>query len=451
MADMIKNGLHGCSKADTYIVPAEPAVREHLEWFQDQKLAIMFHFGMYSQMGICESWPLCDGEKRWSRKDVDWESDGETFKEQYRNLNKSFNPVRFMPEKWAEFAAENGFRYAIITTKHHDGFCMYDSKYTDYKITAPDCPFHTHKYANAIKFLFDAFRAKGLGIAAYFSKPDWHCPWYWAEGFEKKPGEDRNPTYNIAEHPELWQKFEEFTHAQMMELVEDYGPLDVLWLDGGQVRPDNGQDIHLGKLAEKARKVTPGLIFADRTVQGPYENYITPEQSIPDTYIPVPWESCVTIGTGFSFRFEDTYKTPRTLVNMLIDVVCRNGNLALNIGPQPDGRLPIGALRSAEGLGNWLKVNGSAIYGTRPAEPYEIGSFAYTKKGNTVNILYRLAEGETLPNSSFLPWNGGKPENVRILGKDAPIQAEVQENGILVYWGELAGTNPIAPVVSFEI
>ena len=450
MADKIVKGMHGCSRADTYVVPAEPEVREKLEWFQDQKLAIMFHFGIYSQPGICESWPLSDGDADWSRSGVDWEPDGEIFKEQYRNLNKSFNPIRFEPEKWASFAAENGFRYVIFTTKHHDGFFLYYTKYTDYKVTAPDCPFHTHKNADIARGVFDAFRAQGLGIAAYFSKPDWHCPWYWAEGFAKKPAADRNPTYVPAEHPEVWEKYREFTWNQMMELVRDYGPVDILWLDGGQVNPSNGQDIRLSDFAREARKYNPGLIFADRTVTGPNENYITPEQSVPAEYIPVPWESCVTVGTGFSYRYDDEFKSPRTLVNMLCDVVCRGGNLALNIGPQPDGRLPRRAMESVSGLGAWLRVNGDAIYGTRAVSPYEIGSIGFTKKGNTVYAIDRLADGEVLPHTLFIPW-AEKAENPRLLDGTLDAEFECVDSGILVRFGDCAGTSPLAPVVAFDI
>ena len=185
MADLIKEGMHGCSAEENYVVPAEQAVRDKLEWFQDQKLALMMHFGAYSQMGRCESWPLSEEDADWARKDYTWEKDSAVFRKQYFDLMKSFNPLRFEPDKWARFAKESGFRYFILTTKHHDGFCMFDTDETDYKITSELCPFHTHRYADVVRHAFDAFRAEGIGIAPYFSKADWHCPWYWAKGMEK--------------------------------------------------------------------------------------------------------------------------------------------------------------------------------------------------------------------------------------------------------------------------
>ncbi|MEA4823248.1 MAG: alpha-L-fucosidase [Clostridiaceae bacterium] len=451
MADMIKNGMHGCSRADSYVPPEEPEVRASLERFADRKLGIMFHFGIYSQLGIYESWPLSDGDASWSRRYVDWEDDADTFKVQYRNMNRSFNPVRFQPDAWAAFAKDAGFQYVVFTTKHHDGFCMYDTKLTDYKITDPSCPFSSHKYADVAGEVFRAFRAQGLGVTAYFSKPDWHCPWYWAQGFATPPAASRNPTYDPKKHLELWEKFISFTHAQMLELVRDYGPIDALWLDGGQVRPDNGQDIRMHDAAKKAREIAPGLLFIDRTVGGEYENVITPEQSIPDAYIPVPWESCVTIGTGFSFRFEDEYKSPRTLVNMLSSVVCRGGNLALNIGPQPDGRLPIGAMRSCEGLGAWLTANGDAIYGTRAVPPYEIGSLAFTRKANTVYCINRLEDGETLLKTLYIPWNT-PVSSVKHLSSGENVPFTQYDGGVLVSIPDtLVSTNPIAPTFALGI
>ena len=450
MADLIKEGMHGCSREDEYVTPADPLIRERLEWFQDQKLALMMHFGLYSQMGICESWPLSEEDAEWSREDVCWEEDAEVFRQQYVNLNRSFNPVCIQPEEWAKMAKKNGFRYLIFTTKHHDGFCMFDSKYTDYKVTSPDCPFHTHKHANIAKDVFDAFRKEGIAIAAYFSKPDWHCPWYWAEGMDKPVGHWRNPTYDPKEHPEVWEKFVGFTHNQIMELVEDYGRIDVLWLDGGQVAPQNGQDIRLSEVVARARKIQPWLLTADRTVGGENENYITPEQSVPSQPIRVPWESCVTVGHAFSYRFDEQYKTPRQLVHLLADVVCRGGNLALNIAPQPNGMLPAAALRAVDGLGAWLRANGEAIYGTRMTEPNEVGHTAFTRKGDTVYAIIRLEEGEMLGEKLLIPWTG-RVTKITSLDVNAEVAFETTQEGLLVTipYG-MAGTNPLAPAFRME-
>ena len=201
---------------------------------------------------------------------------------------------------------------------------------------------------------------------------------------------------------------------------------------------------------EKARKVTPGLLVADRTVGGPNENYITPEQSVPTGPIRVPWESCVTVGYAFSYRFAERYKTPRQLVHLLIDVVCRGGNLALNIAPQPDGNLPAAAVRSVDGMGAWLKDNGEAIYGTRLADPNEDGITAFTKKGDVHYALVRLPEGEALTDTLFIPW----PHEVKrltLLGLEAPMKFERADGGLRVSVPEiLRGHNPIAPAFRME-
>ena len=420
------------TEADRYVPPKEPEVLKKLEWFKDQKLAFMVHWGTYSQLGMCESWPISDGDAYWSRRGYQWEQDSEKFRQQYFDMNKTFNPIRFNPDEWAEFASKAGFRYFIFTTKHHDGFCMFDSKYSPYKVTAPDCPFHTNPRANIAKELFDAFRKKGIAIAPYFSKPDWHCPWYWAPGQEKPIAYDRNPTYDPREKPELWNRFVEYTHAQLTELAEEYGPIDILWLDGGQVRPSNGQDIRLRELAEKLRKRNPGLIFADRTVGGEFENYITPEQTLPKTILPVPWESCISIGNGFAYGYDDDYKPPRELVKLLINVVTRGGNLALNLGAQPDGRLPRNGMKAALGLGEWLDTYGEAIFSTRAAKSdHEHGEFGFTRKGDIVYALKPLKEGETLPDKMLVPWSG--PERTAFLvGSGAPLAVEPTEGGLLV-------------------
>ena len=404
MSDHITQGVHGCSREASYVQPKDPLVRERMEWFRDQKLALMMHYGPYSQIGMDASWSLSDEDASWSRRAVDWEDDSVAYRKQYTEHYKTFNPLRFQPDQWADFAAENGFRYLIFTTKHHDGFCMWDTQYTDYKITAEDCPFHTHKHANIVGSVFEAFRKRGIAIAAYFSKPDWHCPWYWAEGMDRPIAADRYPTYEISEHPEVWEKFTEFTHNQIMELMENYGRIDILWLDGGQVNPNiRGMDIRLSEVVARARKIQPWLITADRCVGGENENYITPEQCIPDQVIRVPWESCVTVGTQWGFRFDDTYKSSRTLVRMLIQVVSHGGNLALNVGPQPDGELPRAALRELSGMGTWLKQNGAAIYGTRPCDVPQQGDIYFTQKDNAIFALLPLEEDGQLSDTLTIP------------------------------------------------
>ena len=401
--DGIKQGTHGYTPKG-YVQPKEPEVRERLEWFKDQKLALMMHWGLYSTIGIKESWCLVDKEAKWARREVAWTNDGDEFKRQYYGLVKSFNPLRFEPKKWAKTAKECGFKYLIFTAKHHDGFCLYDSKYTDYKVTAPECPFSTDKRADIVRCVFDAFRAEGLGIAAYFSKPDWHNTDYW-ENCGIGRSTTRYPTYDVKKNPAKWDRFREYTKNQIVELVRDYGKVDVIWLDGGQVRRKSGLDIKIEEIIAEARKYNPGLISADRTAGGPCENVITPEQTVPEEPIAVPWESCITIGKWWGYHFDDTYKPVRQLVHMLIDVVAKGGNLALNVGPQPDGRLPPPAVERMNALGAWLKVNGEAIYETRPLPPFRKGDWAFTKNRRTgAEYAIRLwHEGETRAGRQTIP------------------------------------------------
>lgn len=401
---VVVEGVHNYSSEEHWVKPEDPLLLERLEWFKDQKLGLMMHWGPYSQLGLVESWALSDVDEEWSRNEIDWDIDAEELKREYFDLNKTFNPLRFQPELWAELAAENGFKYLNFTTKHHDGFCMWDTKTTDYRITGPDCPFHTHKYADITKQLFNAFREKGLGISAYFSKADWHTPYYWAPGMKPGTTTSRGPTYDPKEYPWLWEQFVQFTHEQIMELMTNYGRIDVLWLDAGWVNDYRDQNIRLGEVVERARKIQPWLLSADRTVGGPYENLITPEQTLPERALSVPWESCITMGSAFSFRYEDDYKTVRQLIHLLVEIVAKGGNLALNVGPQPDGRISKTAISRIKGMGAWLKVHGEAIYGTRICEPYSVGRAQFTQKGDTTYAFYLYRdEHEEVPAELHLP------------------------------------------------
>jgi len=436
MADDVNQGIHGALDIEHYVKPEDPRILNRLEWFQDQKLALMMHWGIYSQLGMVESWALSDGDSDWSRGGVDWDTDIQGFKNDYTNLNKSFNPVRFQPDKWAEAAKDGGFKYLIFTTKHHDGFCMWDTKYTDYKVTNPNCPFSTNKKSDIVAHVFEAFRRKDIGIAAYFSKADWNVPSYWAKDQLKGSFTSRGPSYIPAENPELWEKFVNFTHDQVMELVTEYGRLDILWFDAGWVCSAAGQDIRIDELIAKARKVQPWILSADRTCGGAAENYITPEQSVPSNPLTVPWESCVSMGNGFAYSYDDNFKSTKKLLTMLIDIVAKGGNLALNVAPQPDGRLPWPAYKRMTEMGAWLRKYGDAIYGTRICAPYVTKEFAFTQKAkeNKVYAFYKLEEGN---RTVTIPYTEKKVVSIINKTTGEKVVFAEKENGLEIKIGNL--------------
>ncbi|MBQ4476767.1 MAG: alpha-L-fucosidase, partial [Bacteroidales bacterium] len=330
------------------------------------------------------------------------------YKKEYQALNKTFNPKHFDAKQWAKAAKEAGMKYMVFTTKHHDGFCMFDSKQTDYSVAGTDCPYHTASQPDITKDIVDAFRAEGMWIGLYFSKPDWHNDDYWAHEWATT---DRNVNYDIYENPQRWAKFKDFTYNQIYELTHNYGDIDILWLDGGWVRPEWSlneetiewlgcyariQDIDMPRIAAMARKDNPDLIIVDRSVGGKYENYRTPEQQVPEKLLSYPWETCMSMGDSWSYVENDNYKSTRKLIHTLIDIVAKGGNYLLNVGPDADGQLPEVALQRMKEIGEWLKKNGKAIYGTRPLYPYAKDNIRYTqsKDGKHKYEITLLEEGE---------------------------------------------------------
>lgn len=392
--------------SETYESPTDPEVLKKLDQWKDQKFGVLFHWGIYSVRGTAESWGLCSEPQPWmfrSRKNAHDVPYGE-FKKWYWDQAKEFNPTRFEPADWAKLMKEAGFKYLLSTTKHHDGFCMFDSKYTDYSIAKG--PYKDGKYSNVTYHLFDSFRKEGFMIGAYFSKADWHNADYWDPDYATPT---RNPNYDIKANPEKWAKFQQFTANQIDELMSDYGRVDVLWLDAGWVRePD--QDIKIDEIVSKARSKQPGLIVADRTVAGRNENYQTPERKIPEGQIDHPWETNMPLTKKWGWKPNAAYKSATWVINTLTEVVAKGGCFALGLGPSPDGTLEEQMQVVLKEVGAWLQQNGKAIYSTRITPNYHSGNtwFTANKDGKTLYAIYALPEGDKLPAS--IEWEGNEPK-----------------------------------------
>ncbi len=413
---------------------AETQLARRVEWFQDQKFGLFVHWGPYSQWGCIESWPLVEADT-WARPDglPAWEERGKDlarFREDYRALNRTFAPQHFQPEEWSRAAKRAGMQYFVFTTKHHDGFSMWNTHESDYRITGPDCPYHSNPHPDIVREAFDAFRREGIAIGAYYSKADWNHPDYWNP---EAPAPTRNPNYDTLEQPERWGRFREFVHNQVEELMSGYGPVDILWLDAGQVRPPE-QDLDMDRLARMARSYQPDLLVVDRTVGGEHENYLTPEQEVPAEPLPTAWESCITMGEQWSYKPNDQYKSTRQLLHLLVEVVAKGGNLLLNIGPDADGRFPAAAMQRLEEIGAWMEVNAEAIHGTRPFPPYRDGQIAFTRKGRYLYALYLAAEGETVPPER-LTLTGITPRpasRIRLLGTTKSVSWSLEEDQLVL-------------------
>jgi alpha-L-fucosidase len=433
---------------ERYVPETDPLVLAKLEQWQDLKFGLLMHWGTYSQWGIVESWSICAEDEGWCRRS---NPDYVQYKKDYENLQTTFNPVQFDPARWAKAAKNAGMKYVVFTTKHHDGFSMFDTKLTEYKITSTKTPFHTNPKANVAKEIFNAFRAEGMWAGAYFSKPDWHNENYWWPNFATP---DRNVNYDVTKYPERWENYVQFTQGQIMELMGgDYGKMDILWLDGGWVQkrtkedilkqitsPDykftreQNQDIRMDELVAKARQKQPGLIVVDRAVHGKNQNYLTPENRVPEKALPYPWESCIIAGGSWSWLPNAKYMSGRSAVQLLVDIVAKGGNLLFNIAPGPEGQWHDEAYRLLDEMGKWMNVNGEAIYGTRALAPFKEGKVCISQKGkNTLYIYYMAAEGEKMPEKiEMSTFNLPAGTKIKMLGSDTSLKLVKKDKGFSI-------------------
>ena len=305
--------------------------------------------------------------------------------EEYDNLYKRFNPVKFNGQQWAKAAKEAGMKYVVLTTKHHDGFCLFDTKQTDYNIM------HTPFGRDATKELAEACRKEGIRFGAYYSTCDWHHPDFplgcgTGQGVGQKP------------HPNL-DRYEQYLRKQVAELVANYGPLVTVWFDMPQLfDAKRGQGV-----IDFVRSLHPDILINNRT--GAAGDYDTPEGIIGKMQIDRPWETCMTICTDWSWRPNDIMKSLPECLQTLVRVVCRDGNLLLNVGPTSDGQIEPRQVERLREMGQWLAKYGESVYGTRGGpfvgtEPFvgsDWGGATYKDNVIYLHILDRAIDALKLP------------------------------------------------------
>ncbi len=429
--------VHGVS--DKYVWPTDQKVLDKLHAWQDLKFGLIIHWGIYSVPGMVESWAITSED--WITRDTTMTY--EEYKHWYWDLSKQFTPTEYDPERWAHAAKEAGMKYLVFTTKHHDGFNMFDTKYSDYSITKG--PFKENPRADVTKHVFNAFRKEGFMIGAYFSKPDWHCPDYW---WPHRATPDRAHNYNIEQNPERWERYKTFTYNQIEELMNNYGDIDILWLDGGWVNSERRQVfIDMPKIADMARKAQPGLIIVDRTIHGEFENYQTPEQQIPEVQLPYPWESCMTLSADWGWTPRARFKSSNLVIGKLMEIVAKGGSLLLGAGPDGKGNFPDEVYSRFEEIGKWLQKNGEAIYGTTITPYYNDGNIWFTaaKDGKKMYALYALPENDTLP--ATIEWRTNIPakgSNVTLLQTGKSLRYKVNDDKVTVTLPKGLKNEPLA-------
>ena len=411
---------HETSEAAGYVWPEDAAVREKLADWQQLKFGVLVHWGLYSVPGIVESWSICSEDVDWIPRRTDMSYDD--YKAWYRGLADDFRPQRFDAADWARTFHDAGARYAVLTTKHHDGFCLFDTRTTDYSLPA-------HGGPDAVSEVFRALRRENLWVGAYFSKPDWSCPWYWNPNYATP---NRRENYRRDRHPEWWQNYRHYTQQQLREILSEYGPIDLLWLDGGWV---SGEEIGLDTLLAEARGASQGgMLCVDRTIRGCNENYLTPERGIPATQLGVPWESCIPLSNDWGWMPNAPYKSWQQVVGTLAEVVAKGGSLLLGIGPCADGTLEAPVRERLADVGRWLRTNGDAIYGTRTTPDFHERRGAtdvwFTRDDNYTYAIVCGWEGGTLswhknlPHGKMVFLGSGRNVKYRLQGDSLVLTAE---------------------------
>ncbi|MBI4874292.1 MAG: alpha-L-fucosidase [Acidobacteria bacterium] len=372
-----------------FLFAAGPQDRQR---YFDYRFGMFIHWGPYSQASVEASWPIM----RPNPKGINFITEPD-----YRRLAETFNPVRFDPKAWIRLAKAAGQRYMVLTSKHHDGFVMFDSSYTRNKIA------NTPYKKDIVAQLAQACREEGMPLGFYYSPPDMDHP-----GF-RDTSKPSSANWQGEPWRAEWFLYLDYMEAQLRELLTRYGDILVVWFDGlGNQEKYDGLRFH-----KLVRELQPGAAINNRI--GLPGDFDTPEQFTPKGVPSRPWETCMTINRTWAYNRHDTnYKSTTQLIRTLVDVASKGGNFLLNVGPTPEGTIQPEFEERLRAIGEWMKVNGEAIYGTTYGPLQGLSFGRTTAKGKTVYL-------------HVFDWPAGKLEvdglaariaSVRLLKGNQPLQ-----------------------------
>ena len=344
---------------------------ERTSWFLQDRFGMFIHWGLYS----------IPARGEWIRGNERMKT------EQYMEYFHEFDASRYNPRQWAKAAKAAGQKYAVLTTKHHDGFCLFDSKLTDFKST------NTPAGRDLVKEYVEAFRAEGIAVGLYYSIIDWHHDDYPAYGDKAHPDRDNE---QVKDKPIQFDRYLEYMHGQVKELLTQYGKIDIMWFDFSY-DDMTGEKWKATELVRMIRSIQPDIIIDNRLggnirAEHPEEyagDFFSPEQIIPPRGImnvlgqSVPWEACITLNEHWGYHSADkNFKSAKEVVRTLVECVSKNGNLLLNVAPDAKGEIPRETLEVLSGVGEWLHLNGDSIYSCGIADKAKPEWGRYTQKGN---------------------------------------------------------------------